>query len=198
MKAKCPMMKMDCPMLIRDATPEDAAFLAKCLIAGMHFYDFETEIPKNKDIYLNLVDCEKRTDLLYSYKDSRIAEVDGKVVGSLLSYPGDNYKELRRKSFAVFWPDYMAIDEESEMETGPGEYYLDTLAVLPEYRRRGIGRALLEDGIKRGIEAGYKLITLVVDSDMPDLIRLYESVGFKKAEHRWIFRVDFLRMVYSV
>lgn len=198
MKAKCPMMKMDCPMIIRDARPEDAAFLAKCLIAGMHFYDFETEIPENKDIYLNLVDCEKRTDLLYSYKDSRIAEVDGKAVGSLLSYPGDNYKELRRKSFVVFWPDYMMIDEESEMETGPGEYYLDTLAVLPEYRRRGIGRALLEDGIKRGIEAGYKLITLVVDSDMPDLIRLYESVGFKKTEHRWIFRVDFLRMVYSV
>ena len=69
--------------------------------------------------------------------------------------------------------------------SGPGEYYLDTLAVLPEYRRRGIGRALLEDGIKRGIAAGYDLITLVVDSNMPDLIRLYESVGF-------------LRMTYSV
>lgn len=185
-------------MIIRDARPEDAPFLAKCLIAGMHFYDFETEIPEYKDIYLDLVDCEKRTDLLYSYKDSRIAEVDGKVVGSLLSYPGDNYKELRRKSFAVFWPDYIAIDKESELETGPGEYYLDTLAVLPEYRRRGIGRALLEDGIKRGITAGYDLITLVVDSNMPDLIRLYESVGFQKAEHRWIFRVDFLRMTYIV
>ena len=189
---------MECPMIIRDARPEDAPFLAKCLIAGMHFYDFETEIPEYKDIYLDLVDCEKRTDLLYSYKDSRIAEVDGKVVGSLLSYPGDNYKELRRKSFAVFWPDYIAIDKESELETGPGEYYLDTLAVLPEYRRRGIGRALLEDGIKRGITAGYDLITLVVDSNMPDLIRLYESVGFQKAEHRWIFRVDFLRMTYIV
>ena len=189
---------MECPMIIRDARPEDAPFLAKCLIAGMHFYDFETEIPEYKDIYLDLVDCEKRTDLLYSYKDSRIAEVDGKVVGSLLSYPGDNYKELRRKSFAVFWPDYIAIDKESELETGPGEYYLDTLAVLPEYRRRGIGRALLEDGIKRGITAGYDLLTLVVDSNMPDLIRLYESVGFQKAEHRWIFRVDFLRMTYIV
>ncbi len=87
-------------MIIRDARPEDAPFLAKYLVAGMHFYDFETEIPENKDIYLNLVDCERRTDLLYSYKDSRVAEVDGKVVGSLLSYPGDNYKELRRKSFA--------------------------------------------------------------------------------------------------
>ena len=56
--------------------------------------------------------------------------------------------------------------------SGTGEYYLDTLAVLPEYRRRGIA-------------AGYDLITLVVDSNMPDLIRLYESVGF-------------LRMTYSV
>ncbi len=56
--------------------------------------------------------------------------------------------------------------------SGAGEYYLDTLAVLPEYRRRGIA-------------AGYDLITLVVDSNMPDLIRLYESV-------------DFLRMTYSV
>ena len=184
-------------MLIRDATPEDAAFLAKCLIAGMHFYDFETEIPEYKDIYLDLVDCEKRTDLLYSYKDSRIAEVDGKVVGSLLSYPGDNYKELRHKTFSELWPEYISMDTDSEQETGPGEYYLDTLAVLPEYRRRGIGRALLEDGIKKGLAAGYDLITLVVDSDMPHLIRLYESVGFKKAEHRWIFRVDFLRMTYS-
>ena len=33
--------------------------------------------------------------------------------------------------------------------------------------------------------AGYDLITLVVDSNMPDLIRLYESVGF-------------LRMTYTV
>ena len=56
--------------------------------------------------------------------------------------------------------------------SGTGEYYLDTLAVLPEYSRRGIA-------------AGYDLITLVVDSNMPDLIRLYESVGF-------------LRMTYTV
>ena len=33
------------------------------------------------------------------------------IIGAaLLSYPGDNYKEVRRKSFAVFWPDYIAID----------------------------------------------------------------------------------------
>ena len=73
---------------------------------------------------------------------------------------------------------------------------LGSLSVLPEYRRRGIGSALLKDGIKKGIAAGFKTITLVVDSDMPHLIKLYESVGFQKAERRWIFGIDFLRMVY--
>ena len=88
------------------------------------------------------------------------------------------------------------MDTDSEQETGPGEYYLDTLAVVPEYRHRGIGRALLEDGIMLGKSKGFDLITLVVDSDMPDLVRLYESVGFRSHDHRRIFGVDFLRMAY--
>ncbi|MBR5403592.1 MAG: hypothetical protein IK113_05155 [Bacteroidales bacterium] len=28
-------------MIIRDARPEDAPFLAKCIMSGMHLYDFE-------------------------------------------------------------------------------------------------------------------------------------------------------------
>ena len=27
-------------VIIRDARPEDAPFLAKCVMAGMHYYDF--------------------------------------------------------------------------------------------------------------------------------------------------------------
>ena len=68
----------------RDATPSDAPFLAKCIMAGMHFYDFETQIPSERDIYDRLVECERREDLLYSYARTRIAEVDGTVAGSSL------------------------------------------------------------------------------------------------------------------
>ena len=79
-------------------------------MAGMHFYDFETEVPKERDIYDRLVECEKRDDLLYSYARTRIAEVDGKVAGSLLSYPGDIYREMRHKTFSELWPDFFKVD----------------------------------------------------------------------------------------
>ena len=78
-----------------------------------------------------------------------------------------------------------------------GEYYLDSLAVRPEFRGWGIGRTLLEDGIRKGFSLGYDRITLVADSDMPHLIRLYESIGFRKADIRHVFGVEFQRMVYK-
>lgn len=182
---------------IRDATPSDAPFLAKCIMAGMHFYDFETQIPSERDIYDRLVECERREDLLYSYARTRIAEVDGSVAGSLLSYPGDIYREMREKTFRELWLDFVKMDQASDQEADPGEYYLDTLAVLPQYRRRGIGRALLEDGIRKGQSLGYGRITLVADHDMPHLIKLYEEIGFRKEEIRHAFGVDFQRMVFA-
>lgn len=49
-------------MTIRDARPEDAPF--------------ETEVPQNEALYRRLIDCEQREDLLYSYKYTRMAEMD--------------------------------------------------------------------------------------------------------------------------
>ena len=184
--------------IIRDARPDDALFLAKCIMAGMHFYDFETDIPDESDIYERLIECERREDLLYSYRYTRVAEMDGTLVGSLLSYPGEIYRVTRHKTFSELWPDLALMDAESEMETGPGEYYLDTLAVVPSCRHRGIGKALLVDGIQKGESLGYDRIALVVDSDMPHLVRLYESIGFVPADHRHAFGVDFQRMIYEV
>lgn len=183
---------------ISNARPEDASFLAKCIMAGMHFYDFESDIPSERNIYDNLIECEQRDDMLYSFRYTRVAEMDGTPVGSLLSYPGEIYRDLRHKTFCELWPNLAQMDAESEQETDPGEYYLDSLAVHPEYRHHGIGRALLLDGIQLGASLGYKQIALVADSDYSHLIRLYESIGFVPADHRRAFGVDFQRMVYTV
>lgn len=182
---------------IRDARPDDAPFLAKCIMAGMHFYDFEEELSgDNAAIFENLTLCEQRTDTLYSYINTRVAEMDGKMAGALLSYPGEIYKDLRTSTFKEFWPGFFAQFCEDDPETGPGEYYLDSLAALPEYRGKGIGRALLEDGIQKGIILGFRQVSLVADAEMPKLINLYQSVGFVPAGHRHAFGVDFQRMIY--
>ena len=104
---------------------------------------------------------------------------------------------MRRRTFEQLWPDFFKMERTSEQEADPGEYYLDTLVVLPLYRRRGIGRALLEDGIRKGFSLGYDRITLVADRDLPHLVRLYESVGFRKADIRHIFGVEFQRLVFE-
>ena len=185
-------------MTIRDALPSDAPFLAQCIMAGMHFYDFEGFMTDNlEDICDGITECEGRDDTLYSYTRTRVAEIDGKLVGALLSYPGDIYKDLRDRTFRQCLPDFVIKNAGDELETVPGEYYLDSLAVLPEYRRQGIGSALLRDGIAKGLSLGYATIVLLADSEMPNLIRLYGSLGFTPSGRRHAFGTDFQRMVYS-
>ena len=53
------------------------------------------------------------------------------------------------------------------------------------------------NGIRKGESLGYNRIALVADSDMPHLVRLYESIGFVPADHRQAFGVDFQRMIFT-
>ena len=184
---------------IRDARPSDAPFLAECIMAGMHFTDFDEFMTDDmSDILERLTLCERRPDTLYSYAHTRVAEVDGQLAGALLSYPGALYKDLKEKTFKEFWPGFFSQFAGDDPETDPGEYYLDSLAVHPAYRKLGIGRALLEDGIKMGLSQDFDKIALVADSDYPHLIRLYESIGFVPEGRRHAFGTDFLRMIYTV
>ena len=185
--------------VIRDARPSDAPFLAKCILAGMHLYDFEEVVNDDlANILDKLIQSEGREDTLYTYSRTRIAEVYGKPAGALLSYPGELYKELRDKTFKEYWPAFFSQFGSNDLETDPGEYYLDSLAVHPDFRRMGIGRALMEDGIKIGLSKGFKQIALVADAGMPHLISIYASIGFVPAGHRYAFGTDFLRMIYTV
>ena len=184
-------------LLIRDARPEDAPFLAECIMAGMHFHDFGEDMSGGmSDILEGLTGCEGREDTLYSWARTRVAEVNGKPAGALLSYPGELYPGLRDKTFREYWPAFFTEHADDDLETGPGEYYLDSLAVIPAYRRRGIGRALLEDGIRKGVSLGFRRVSLVVDADYGHLISLYESICFVPDGHRHAFGTDFLRMVF--
>ena len=63
-------------------------------------------------------------------------------------------------------------------ETGPGEWYLDSLAVYPQYRGQGIAHLLLQAMVERAQEAGLPA-GLLVDKGNPKAERLYHSIGFE-------------------
>ena len=76
----------------------------------------------------------------------------------------------------------------SEVELVPGlpspdESYLATRMTLPQYRRRGVGRALIEDAAKKAAHTG-KPLGLLCEPDNMRARGLYDSVGFKKVGSR--------------
>ncbi|MDR2086744.1 MAG: GNAT family N-acetyltransferase [Dysgonamonadaceae bacterium] len=56
------------------------------------------------------------------------------------------------------------------------------IVVLPEYRRKGIGKLLLEAAINTGKEKGCSRITLEVRQDNLPAQQLYKSMDFKETQ----------------
>lgn len=133
---------------------------------------------------------------MYSWNKSIIASVDGKPVGAIISYPGDDYDALRQYTWRRFWKD---IDSEAirktEVEAYPGEYYLNSMVIHPEYRGMSIGKSLIEAAIEQGKSLGYTRFALLVDCNKPRLKAYYESMGFKENGEMTFFGHRYKRMV---
>ena len=116
---------------IREASVSDAAFVADCVLCAIGLYDFDVR----PEEYRRFAEVCRMEDTLYSYRNALIVSVDGVDAGCIVAYPGDNYEEVREKTFkAIESKCGTKISMNYDMETGPGEYYLDSLAVVPDCR----------------------------------------------------------------
>lgn len=61
------------------------------------------------------------------------------------------------------------------------EIHINNLAVLPEFRRRGVGSALLERALAEGVRLGARRATLEVRRSNDTALRLYSRAGFEVA-----------------
>ena len=81
-------------------------------------------------------------------------------------------------------PGVVALDADGGfilVRTVAGEAEILTLAVAPDARRRGVGRALLRAALEASAEAGAVTMFLEVAADNAAAIALYEEEGFVRA-----------------
>ena len=182
---------MNDTLSFRGATVSDARFIAKGFHMAM-LYDDATE-EQISNFARNICTDE---DVLYSWRNTLIAEIGGKPAGMLTAYDGRYYHDMRIRTMALVKQHLGVEFPGMEDEAVAGEYYLDSLAVMPEYRGRGIGRQLLKRGIANGKALNLD-VTLAVDPINERAKRLYRSLGFKPSGTLFIFGHDYEKMVIA-
>lgn len=171
-------------ILLKEAVPEQAQAIARLIMQAMN-YDccqyFAGPDHTLADFERVMTGLVRRTDTQYSYRNTIVAvEADadeGRPVGIMVSYDGGRLHELRRAFIEAARIHFAQDFSQMEDETGPGEFYLDSMAVEEAYRGRGIASRLLLDAVRKaqvlGLRAG-----LLVDQGNPSAERLYRRVGF--------------------
>jgi len=169
-------------LLICKATKEQSAEIARLIMMAMTddcCLFFCGEGYGLGDFRKMMTILVEREDSQYSYKNTLVAMEGNKVVGISVSYDGDRLHELRQTFIAIakeqIGRDHSGMDD----ETQAGELYLDSLAVLPEYRRCGIASHLLLATKEKAGQMGLPCVGLLVDKNNPVGEALYASVGFR-------------------
>lgn len=183
-------MIKDNDITVRAADSGDASFIADAVmmavgdeICMMSAGDDASRLPLVHRTFQRLAELP---DSQYSYRNTLIAvDADGNRAGAIISYDGASMHVLRRH-FATIANEELGWEvreEDLDDETDAGEIYVDTLAVMPQYRKRGIGARLLRAAVARHATVG-KPVGLLVEYENHNAQRLYESVGFRRVGHR--------------
>jgi DNA-3-methyladenine glycosylase I len=167
---------------IREAKKGQAAEIAGLIMMAMtddcclYFCGDGYGLDEFRKMMTSLVE---REDSQYSYKNTLVALDGENVVGISVSYDGGCLHELRRAFIEAakeqIGKDHSGIDD----ETQAGELYLDSLAVLPGYRRQGVASHLLRATKERANNLGLPCVGLLVDKDNHTGEAFYASVGFR-------------------
>lgn len=169
---------------IRRATEKDAPVIAQAVAMAI---GHESSVNYCGENYLEvLTEVAQLAGTQYSYANSLVASADGKPAGALCGYDGAALNELRAGTLAVV-NKYNPLDGPIDDETQPGEFYLDSIGVLPQYRGLGIGSMLINAMTEIARNEGHRFIGLIVDFDNPKAEELYSRLGFRRAGTRMFF-----------
>lgn len=166
---------------IRPAKHSDAADLAKLVNLageGMPLYLWQQAVEDGQDPWAHGRKRAVTDGVGFNYRNSDVAIVDGKVVGSIAHYAlPDAVEPLDADTPDMFVP---LLELEAE---AAGTHYTNVLAVYPDFQGQGIGRDLFNSVLTTVTDKGHSLI---VENANLGAIGLYESLGFRMTTSRKI------------
>jgi ribosomal protein S18 acetylase RimI-like enzyme len=166
-------------MQVRKAVLDDSESIATLLMlaTGEVIYEFigERKYEVARKFLVHFIKNEKNQ---YSYQNCCVIEEDGEVIGALLSYDGDKLQELREPVLAHIHQ-FLNPNLQVEDETEGGEYYIDSIGVMPNHQGKGLGARLIQSIIDEQVIKNGKTVGLLVDKSNPLAKKLYLKLGFE-------------------
>lgn len=186
---------------VRSATPVDAPAAAKLLFmtgGSVAEYLFGSDARDGAKAALEGLFEHGRNR--YSHRFARVAEIDGEVAGLVLSYSGKTMSRLRLPMFGDLIGVlgvagttrflFRSVPLIGVKEVQADEYFINSLAVSPEFRGRGIGTQLMALAEESAMQAGLARCSLTVDVDKERALGLYEHLGYRIEDTTRIQRLE--------
>lgn len=115
----------------------------------------------------------------FSYRNATIIEHEQHAAGCLIGYAiSDDPEPVSADMPAMFVP----LQELENL--APGTWYVNVLAVLPQYRSLGLGSQLLRLADDVGRKLGKRGMSVIVSGANPGARRLYERQGYRETARR--------------
>jgi ribosomal protein S18 acetylase RimI-like enzyme len=158
------------PVIVRDAEPAEFAAIGDLRVAAYQRDGFLSDA-SNYGETLRTLGTDGTGQILTAVADGRLL---GTVMLQLPPHAG-------------------------QVVRGPDEAEVRALAVAPEARGRGVGRALLRAVTERAARSGIRHLVLSTQSSMAAARRLYTSVGFGRLPDRdWSPVPGFTLLAYGL
>ena len=183
-------------IIIRKAKQEEAAQIAELFLLAWPVDQMAASSGITpEELHESVTSFSARRDTIYSYENTFVAEIDNKIVGAICGYDGADYQKLKQPIVDMLGNDSAFAKLK---ETEAGEFYLDSVGVLTEYRGRGIASELFAAQIERAASLGHDAVGLIVDIDKPKAEALYVRLGFRHVGYRDFFGHQMKHMIKNL
>ncbi len=178
------------PLTTRSGKIEDATLLAQLVNyagEGMPLYLWEKTAENEQTGWDVGKERASREEGGFSYRNATIIEQDGKAAGCLIGYEiGETPQTITPDMPKMFVP----LQELENLACK--SWYVNVLAVLPEYRNLGFGSHLLNKADEYGLSLGKAGMSVIVADNNTKAKQLYERFNYTEAARRPMVKGDWV------